>query len=50
MDSPASAFERADRAVYFAKGNGRNQVCSHRVLVEQGNLADNSNVGGIELF
>jgi diguanylate cyclase (GGDEF)-like protein len=49
-DSPASAFERADRAVYFAKGNGRNQVCSHRALVERGDLADTAKVGGIELF
>lgn len=50
LDSPASAFERADRAVYFAKGAGRNQVFNHRVLVERGDLADLSKVGGIELF
>ena len=49
-DTPASAFERADRAVYFAKANGRNQVRSHRVLVERGDLADAAKVGGIELF
>ena len=50
MDSPASAFERADRAVYFAKGAGRNQVCSHRLLVERGHLTEHAKVGGIELF
>jgi diguanylate cyclase (GGDEF)-like protein len=49
-DSPAAAFERADRAVYFAKGNGRNQVQSHRALVERGALADAAKEGGIELF
>jgi diguanylate cyclase (GGDEF)-like protein len=50
QDSPASAFERADRAVYFAKGNGRNQVCSHAALVRDGHLAETENVGGVELF
>lgn len=29
LDSAAAAFERADQAVYRAKAQGRNQVCSH---------------------
>ena len=49
-DSPSGAFERADRAVYHAKGNGRNQVCSHAELVAAGTLTDTAIVGDVELF
>ncbi|HEX3139136.1 MAG TPA: GGDEF domain-containing protein [Rhizobacter sp.] len=49
-DTPSGAFERADRAVYFAKGNGRNQVQSHAELVARGDLEDESKIGDVELF
>ncbi len=50
-DSPSAAFERADKAVYYAKEHGRNQVCNYETLVTQGKLtAEASNVGEIELF
>ena len=49
-DSPSAAFERADKAVYYAKGHGRNQVCSHAALVARGELTDASKVGDVELF
>jgi len=50
-DSPSAAFERADKAVYYAKEHGRNQVCNYETLVAQGKLAaEASNVGDIELF
>jgi diguanylate cyclase (GGDEF)-like protein len=49
-DTPSAAFERADRAVYFAKGHGRNQVHSFAALVESGELEDGSKVGDVELF
>jgi len=49
-DTPSSAFERADRAVYFAKGNGRNQVANHAELVASGKLAEDARVGDMELF
>ena len=49
-DTPSSAFERADRAVYWAKTHGRNQVFSHAALVASGDLADESKVGDVELF
>lgn len=39
-DTPSSAFGRADKAVYFAKGNGRNQVCNYHTLVAEGKLAE----------
>jgi len=50
-DTPSGAFERADKAVYHAKGNGRNRVCSHATLVAQGALVEQAaNVGDVELF
>ncbi len=50
-DSPGAAFERADKAVYYAKEHGRNQVCGYETLVAQGHLAAKKvNVGEIELF
>jgi diguanylate cyclase (GGDEF)-like protein len=50
-DSPSGAFERADKAVYYAKEHGRNQVCGYETLVAQGRLAaEMAPVGDIELF
>ncbi len=49
-DTPTSAFERADRAVYHAKQNGRNRVASHAVLVAAGALTDATRRGDVELF
>ena len=49
-DSPAAAFERADRAVYFAKQNGRNQVAPHDELIARGLLVDRARTGDMELF
>ena len=49
-DSPAAAFERADKAVYHAKGAGRNQVQSHATLVAQGRMAEATHLSDVELF
>lgn len=49
-DTPSGAFERADRAVYFAKSHGRNQVQCFSDLVVRGELKDSANVGDVELF
>jgi len=49
-DSPAAACERADRAVYYAKHHGRNQVCSEADLVRRGLLTSDLKVGEVELF
>jgi len=49
-DSPNIAFERADKAVYWAKAHGRDQVRSHATLVADGHLAQDSKVGDVELF
>ncbi len=39
-DTPSSAFDRADNAVYYAKEHGRNQVCSYPELVQSGALKE----------
>jgi diguanylate cyclase (GGDEF)-like protein len=49
-DTPSTAFERADQAVYHAKGNGRNQVASHETLVQEGILEAKDASGEIEFF
>jgi diguanylate cyclase (GGDEF)-like protein len=49
-DSPSAAFDRADKAVYYAKQNGRNQVRHHADLVGAGLLADESHHSDVELF
>ncbi len=41
-DTPSAAFERADKAVYWAKQNGRNQVAHFAELVVRGQLAEAS--------
>jgi diguanylate cyclase (GGDEF)-like protein len=49
-DTPTGAFERADKAVYYAKAHGRNQVQHHAALVARGELEDASKVSEVELF
>ncbi len=49
-DTPASAFERADRAVYHAKQSGRNRVASHSALVAAGTLHEDAPASDVELF
>ncbi|MDO9091460.1 MAG: GGDEF domain-containing protein [Rubrivivax sp.] len=50
-DSPSSAFERADKAVYYAKENGRNQVAHHAELVATGKLSEETHdAGDVEFF
>ena len=39
-DTPGAAFDRADKAVYYAKEHGRNQVCSYQMLVQSGELVE----------
>ena len=45
-DTPSAAFGRADKAVYFAKGHGRNQVCSYPQLVAAGDLEQEVEASG----
>ncbi|MFN4236990.1 MAG: GGDEF domain-containing protein [Vogesella sp.] len=48
---PANVVEQADRALYYAKEHGRNQVCAYDQLLQQGNIAPHTSYeGDIELF
>ncbi len=47
---PASVIGRADRALYFAKGAGRNQVFEYQALVEQGLISNDPTGNELELF
>jgi predicted signal transduction protein with EAL and GGDEF domain len=49
-DSPSGAFERADKAVYHAKQNGRNQVAHHGDLLARGVFVEEARTGDMELF
>lgn len=49
-DSPAAAFERADKAVYHAKAHGRNQVHNYAALVASGTIRETRQFSDIELF
>jgi diguanylate cyclase (GGDEF)-like protein len=49
-DTPAAAFERADRSVYHAKHEGRNRVCSHADLMRRGLIEIDKRVSDVELF
>ncbi|MDR7334875.1 GGDEF domain-containing protein [Roseateles asaccharophilus] len=49
-DSPAAAFERADKAVYHAKGHGRNQVHNYAALVASGVIQEATQASDVELF
>lgn len=51
QELPPYVFEEADRALYYAKENGRNQVCDYGDLVSSGKLEpEERHSGSVELF
>ena len=50
LDTPGAAFGRADKAVYHAKGNGRNQVVSYQELLKAGTIQEATEDMDIDLF
>jgi diguanylate cyclase (GGDEF)-like protein len=49
-DSPIAALGRADKAIYYAKEHGRNQVRGYSDLAASGAVDLVENVGTVELF
>lgn len=50
-DTPSGAFGRADKAVYYAKEHGRNQVCDYQDLVRSGAIVEQVAEGmDVDLF
>lgn len=49
-DYPPVILECADRALYYAKENGRNLVYNYEQLIEQGKLTPPKKSGAIDLF
>lgn len=50
-DTPTDVIDRADEALYYAKQNGRDQVCNYETLVANGQLIPKSvEKGEVELF
>jgi len=50
FDLSSIIIDRADKSLYHAKTNGRNQVCQHEQLIASGILELSDNTGEIELF
>lgn len=50
QDLPTTVLEQADKAMYYAKDHGRNQVCSYEKLLEEGKLSNIQSQGEVVLF
>lgn len=50
QDFPPNILEKADKALYYVKENGRNQTCCYETLVAKGELTSSNKTGSVELF
>lgn len=50
QDLPTTVVEQADKALYYAKDHGRNQVCAYEKLLTEGKLSHIQSQGEVELF
>jgi len=50
QEHPATVLEHADKALYYSKDHGRNQVSNYHDLVKSGELEERYIEGDIELF
>ena len=50
QDLPTTIVEQADKALYYAKDHGRNQVCEYGRLLAEGKLSNIQSQGSVEIF
>ena len=50
QDFPPDILEKADKALYYVKENGRNKTCCYETLIAQGELTASNKTGSVELF